>query len=115
MRHFHPKLKEATQWIERNQVKVKRTILEDIGRNSHEDKRLFSSFKSKVVYRKKNTKLGLTEKYGEDYKMIEDDPIKLIKKRVRRNKYLGLPRPDDWRFDDAGLCPDRFVNAWLGT
>ena len=92
---------------------MKRTILEDIGRNTHEDKRLFSSFKSKVVYRKKNTKLGLTEKYGDDFKMIEDEPIKFIKRRVKRNKFLGAPRADDWRFEDAGMCPDRFVNAWM--
>ena len=96
-------------------MKVKRNILEDIGRSSHDDKRVFSSFKSKVVFRKRNKKLGLTEKYGDDYKLIEDEPIKFIKKRVKKNKFFGVVRPDDWRFEVAGMCPDRFVNAWLKT
>ena len=84
MRHFHPGLKAATQWMEKNTAKVKKVILADIGRTSREDKRAFNGFKSKTVYRKRGAKLGVTEKYGAEDKMIEDETINFIKKRSRR-------------------------------
>ena len=83
MRHFHPKLKAATQWMEKNTAKVKKVILVDIGRTSRDDKKFFNGFKSKTVYRKRGTKLGVTEKYGTEEKMIEDEVIEYIKKRKR--------------------------------
>ena len=84
MRHFHPGLKAALQWMEKNTAKVKKGILADIGRTSREDKRALNGFKSKTVYRKRGAKLGVTEKYGADDKMIEDDPIHQITRRSRR-------------------------------
>ena len=84
MRHFHPKLKAATQWMEKNSAKVKKVILASIGKTSREDKRLFSGFKSKTVYRKRGTKLGVTEKYGAEEKLIDDEIIKFMKKRNKR-------------------------------
>ena len=84
MRHFHPQLKAASEWIEKNTAKVKKEIMPAIGRTSREDKRMFNGFKSKTVYRKRGGKLGMTEKYGAEDKMIEDETIRLIKKRSRR-------------------------------
>ena len=114
MRHFHPQLKAAYQWMEKSTAKVKKIILPSIGRTSREDKKVFNGFKSKLVYRKRGTKLGMTEKYGSEDKMIEDETITFIKqRRSRRQKRLinGQPRADDWRYEDALMCPDRFYQA----
>ena len=42
MRHFHPQLKAAQEWMEKNTAKVKKVILPGIGRTSKEDKKAFS-------------------------------------------------------------------------
>ena len=86
MRHFHPQLKAAQEWMEKNTAKVKKVILPGIGRTSKEDKKAFSGYKNKTVYRKRGAKLGVTEKYGADDKMIEDETLTYIKKRPSRKQ-----------------------------
>ena len=87
----------------------------DIDRVSREDKKVFNAFKSKTVYRKRGTKLGMTEKYGTEDRMIEDETIEYIKKRESRKKKQkpvnGVGRVDDWRYEDALMCPDRFYQV----
>ena len=70
--------------MERNTAKVKRNILPAIGKSTREDKKAFNGFKDKVVYRKRGAKLGVTEKYGSDDRMIADETLTYIRKRSSR-------------------------------
>ena len=104
--------------MEKNTAKVKKVILPDIGRTSKEDKKAFNGYKSKTVYRKRGAKLGVTEKYGADDKMSEDETLTYIKKRPSRRQRQkkavnGAERADDWRYEDALICPDRFYQAMV--
>ena len=100
--------------MERNTAKVKKVILPAIGKTTREDKKAFNGFKDKVVYKRRGAKLGVTEKYGSDDKMIEDETLTYIKKRANRRQKPGVngkDRADDWRYNDAKICPDRFYQA----
>ena len=103
--------------MEKNTATVRKGILTSLGRTSRDDKNIFSGFKNSTVYRKRGARLGVTEKYGTDEKMIEDETLRYIKKRSsRRNKVSevnGAAQADDWRYEDALICPDRFYQAWV--
>ena len=100
--------------MERNTAKVKKVILPAIGKATREDKKVFNGFKDKIVYRKRGAKLGVTEKYSTDDKMIGDETLTYIRKRPTRRQRPGVngrAREDDWRYEAAEICPDRFYQA----